>query len=77
MRAAITKVTEHAGQLERRSWLKLAKVLLARITIFNKRRGNEPSKMLLGAWKWVDEPKSHNQEIQMTLTKVEKHLLDR
>lgn len=62
---------------DKKSWDALAKVLLARITIFNKRRGDEPSKMLLTSLNEVTNGAHHNTEILNTLNNVEKQLIKR
>ena len=58
----------------RQVWVQLAKVSLTRITIFNKRRGEEPSKMLLSTFS-QRKLGEHNQEILQTLNAIERKLL--
>lgn len=55
-------------------WFELAKVCLARITIFNKRRGEEPSKLLLTTYQQRKNGQ-HNTELVASLTSVEKELV--
>lgn len=56
-------------------WLELSEHVLARLTIFNKRRGGEASKILVTDF--VNRPSWHDgcvQEFQSTLSELEKHL---
>ena len=60
------------------TWRELAEVILTRITIYNKRRGNEPSSLLL---KRYQEKSSHSKvvhsDITDSLSSLEKALLKR
>ena len=59
-------------------WRKLAVLVLSRLTIFNKRRGGEASKLLLEAYsERPDWSKSANEEILSTLQPLERKLLQR
>ena len=57
------------------AWIKLAKATLAKIILFNKRRGGEPGKMTLKQYaNTPDWQRESTQELQESLTTVEKHL---
>lgn len=60
------------------NWRSLAEVLGARLTIFNRRRGNEVYQLLLSRFKTRDKWKSAEMEdIKSTLTTLEKQLMNR
>lgn len=63
-----------------RTWRRLARVLMSRLILFNKRRGGEVSKLLLSTY--VDRPDwkgatTVNAEIMAALQPLEVKLLDR
>lgn len=61
----------------KRNWCDLAKVTLARVLFFNKRRSDETARMLVDQYqtrpRWIDE----DSEIVKSLQPVEKNLLRR
>lgn len=60
------------------TWRKLAEIVLTRITIFNKRRGNEPSSILLKRYVTrSSHAKVTHSDIYDSLSELEKKLLDR
>lgn len=60
------------------TWRKLAQLTMTRMTIFNKRRGGEVSKMLLETYKTRPDWKSlTNEEVMRSLQPMERTLLKR
>lgn len=71
------ELKELKENVQKNTWYRLAKTVLAKITVFNKRRGEEPSKMLLSSFEMRKKPEHHNAEIKQALNQVELHLLGR
>ncbi|XP_068694511.1 uncharacterized protein [Montipora foliosa] len=66
------------GQPQLESWSKLAQATLARLVMFNKRRGGEASRMLLKSYlNRPDWNQVNNPEIMSTLSEFEKELSKR
>ena len=59
-------------------WRELAETIITRLTIFNKRRGNKPSSLLLKKYIGRDENlKTVHHDIVSTLSPLEQQLMDR
>ena len=56
-------------------WKQLATVTLARTLIFNKRRADEPARMLIEKYNNRADKTKGNEELESTLPPLEKKLL--
>lgn len=75
-------ITENSRQLKlsptSKNWTALARLLLARVVMLNKRRSGEASKLLLNSYQGIPEwTKSATSEILSSLTPLEQRLSQR
>ena len=76
------EIANKTSQLEKlptaKNWTSLAKLLLARIVMLNKRRGGEASKLLLKSYEEIPEwTKNATSEILSSLSPLEQRLSER
>jgi hypothetical protein len=75
-------ITENSRQLKlsatSKNWTALARLLLTRVVMLNKRRSGEASKLLLNSYQGIPEwTKSATSEILSSLTPLEQRLSQR
>lgn len=58
------------------SWRKLSELTLTRLILFNKRRSEEPAKLLVEKFNHRPTDRSHNQELLQSLQPLERHLME-
>ena len=59
-------------------WGSLAEIVITRLTIFNKHRGNEALSILLSRYqKWKEQPKTLHDDDRNSMTSIEKKMIRR